>query len=349
MQTFNTTENITEKVIEDILSADKSILADVLSVNQGDLNQIARQKKFDSRRILDLLYLYQNELLLIEIKAVPFYSDIIAQINDYYNELIKLQAQSKLIKTKINKIILVTDAKKEHIATCEGEQIKLIKFDIEEILLKYYLNFRELSVFLKIQPSNRGVTRLYLLKKPLLLFEQGISIEEICRIENKLKNTINNRFAVAELLGLIEKDKREFSLTKLGKKVLAADDFTSDERFSVNQFELISEFVKDNPFYSQITFSIMSVVDTIFILSKAQYPVRYETFQDFFVRSLGKDKTWTKPQAQLTGTYHFANYAEELGFIQKVNNHLFLTPKGIQAILIFQLNRSIKLINARRQ
>lgn len=138
-------------------------------------------------------------------------------------------------------------------------------------------------------------------------------------------------------------------MTKFGKKVLAIDDFTSEEKFGVNQFELISDFVKDNPFYSQITFSIMSVVDTVFILSKAQYPVKYEIFQDFFIRSLGKDRTWVKPQAQLTGTYHFANYAEELGFIQKVNNHLFLTPKGIQAILIFQLNRSIKLINAKRQ
>ena len=94
---------VTEKVIEDILSADKSILADVLSLNQGDLSPIARQKRFDSRRILDLLYLHQNELLLIELKAVPFYSDIIEQINDYHNELLKLQSRSKLIKTKITK------------------------------------------------------------------------------------------------------------------------------------------------------------------------------------------------------------------------------------------------------
>lgn len=48
-------ETVTEKVIEAILSADKSILAGVLSLNQSDLSPIARQKKFDSRRILDLL------------------------------------------------------------------------------------------------------------------------------------------------------------------------------------------------------------------------------------------------------------------------------------------------------
>jgi hypothetical protein len=340
--------SVTEKVIEDILSADKSILASVLSLNQGDLSPIARQKKFDNRRILDLLYLHQNELLLIELKAVPFYSDIIEQINDYQNELTKLQAQSKLIKTKINKIILVTDARKEHFVACEKEEIKLIKFDIEEILFKYYENFRELSAFLKIQPGNWGVTRLYLLKNTLALLNEGVTVNEICKIENKSIKTITNRFAVGSLIGLLEKNKSGYTLSKLGKDVLAQDDFTSEERFNAEQFDLIAEFVKDNPFFSQITFSIMSVVDTVFILSKAEYPIKYNNFQDFFVRSLGKDKTWTKPRAQLTGTYHFANYAEELGFIQKVDNHLFLTPKGIQAILIFQLNRSIKLINARK-
>jgi hypothetical protein len=341
------TSNITEKVIEDIFSTDRSILAAVLSVNQGDLNPIARQKKFESRKILDLLYLYQNELLLIELKAVPFYSDIIKQINDYYNELQNLQSQSKLIKTKINKIILVTAARKEHFVACAKEDIELIKFDIEEVLFRYYQNFRELSAFLKIQPGNWGVTRLYLLKSTLALLNQGVALNDICKAENKSIKTITNRLSVANLIGLLDKNKSEYSLTVLGKELLAKDDFTSEERFNVEQFDLMSEFVKDNPFYSQITFSIMSVVDTVFILSKAEYPIRYEIFQDFFVRSLGKDKTWTKPRAQLTGTYHFANYAEELGFIQKIDNHLFLTPKGIQAILIFQLNRSIKLINAR--
>lgn len=343
MQPFN----VTEKVIEDIFTTDKSLLASVLSVNQSDLSQIARQKKFDNRRILDMLYLFQNELLLIELKAVPFYQDIISQINDYYTELIKLQSQSKLIKTKINKIILVTGASKDNYALCEKENIKLIKIDLEDILTKYYQNFRELSAFLNIQPSNRGVTRLYLIKTTLKLLSRGKSFNEICKIENKSTNTIHNRFAVAGLIGLVKKDKRDYALTSLGKSIIKAEDKISDERFNVKQFELISDFIKENPFFSQITFSIMSVVDTVFILSKAEYPVKYDTFQDFFVRSLGKDKTWTQPQAQLTGTYHFANYAEELGFIQRVENYVFLTPKGIQAILIFQLNRSIKLINAR--
>ena len=345
MQPFN----VTEKVIEDIFTTDKSLLANVLLVNQSDLSQIARQKKFDNRRIMDMLYLYQNELLLIELKAVPFYQDIISQINDYYDELLNLQTQSKLIKTKINKIVLVTDARKEHYTLCEKENIKLIEFDLEDILNQYYQKFKELSAFLKIEPSARGVTRLYLLKSTLNLLDKGYSFDEICKMENNASNTIHNRLAVANLLNLVDKpnkNKRIYSLSHLGKKLVKAENNLSSERFNEVQFELISEFVKENPFYSQITFSIMSVVDTIFILSKAEYPVKYNIFQDFFVRSLGKDKTW-RQRSQLTGTYHFVNYAEELGFIQRVENYLFLTPKGIQAILIFQLNRAIKLINAR--
>src|SRR3989338_960088 len=343
-QSFNTTE----KIIEDIFTSNKSLLANLLLVNSSDLSQIARQKKFDSKRRMDLLYLHKNELVLIDLKAVPFYQDIINQINDYYNELQKLQLQSKLIKGNIIKIVLVTHANKEDRKRCESEKIKLIEFDLEDILSQYYQNFRELSAFLNIEPSARGVTRLYLLKTTLNLLNKGHSFEEICKIENIAHNTIFNRLAVAHLLNLVEKNKKNYTLTAFGKKIIEVENkIVSEERFNQVQFEILSEFVKDNPFFSQITFSIMSVVDTIFILSKSEYPVKYNKFQDFFVRSLGKDKSWKQPQAQLTGTYHFANYAEELGFIQKIKNDLFLTPKGIQAILIFQLNRSIKLINAR--
>jgi len=339
--------NITEKVIEDIFSSDKSILAKTLSVNNSDISFIARQMRFKNEKKMDLLYLHRNELLLIELKAVPFYKGIISQINEYYNELIELQLQSKLIKANINRIILVTSASKDNYLLCQNENIKLIEFKIEDILTQYYNNFKELSAFLKIQPSNRGVTRLYLIKSTLDLLSKKNSFNDICKLQNLTRNTIHNRLAVASLMGLIIKNNKEYEFTDLGKKIIKAEGKIINDRFNADQFELISNFVTENPFFSQITFSILSVVDTVFILSKADYPVKYEYFQDFFVRSLGKDKTWKTSKAKLTGTYHFVNYAEELSFIQRFENFIFLTPKGIKALLIFQMNRAIKLINAR--
>jgi hypothetical protein len=186
------------------------------------------------------------------------------------------------------------------------------------------------------------------MKPTLELLKQDKTFHEICLIENKSRNTIYNRIITACLLGLLEKDKDKYSFTAVGKEFVRDEDAVSSEQFNAKQFSLLSDFVKENLFYSQITFSIISVVDTIFILSKAEYPVKYEVFQDFFVRALGKDKTWKQPLAQKTGVYHFVNYAEELGFIYRVSDSVFITPRGIQAMLIFQLNRSIKLINARR-
>ena len=52
---------LTERVIEDILAADKSILSEVLSVKASDLSLIARQKIVYSGK-LDLLYLYKDEI-----------------------------------------------------------------------------------------------------------------------------------------------------------------------------------------------------------------------------------------------------------------------------------------------
>lgn len=98
---------ISEKVIEDILSADKSILADILSLQPTGLSLVARQKKLPSGR-LDLLYLYENELLLVELKADAFRPETVSQINSYLQDLKALQEQHKLIGADIRKVVLVT-------------------------------------------------------------------------------------------------------------------------------------------------------------------------------------------------------------------------------------------------
>src|ERR1039458_5646162 len=116
---------ISEKVIEDILTADKSILAEILSVNASDLSFIARQKIVNSGK-LDLIYLYKDEIVLIELKAVQFYKKIITQINDYEKDLLELQLQNKLINVKIKKVILVIGAYKKDFTDCVENEIALI-------------------------------------------------------------------------------------------------------------------------------------------------------------------------------------------------------------------------------
>jgi hypothetical protein len=131
--------NISERVIEDIFSVDKSIISEVLNLNYSDLNILARQKTVKSG-IIDLLYLWKDELILIELKAVPFYKEIIEQIDGYYDDLIKLQNENKLIKAPIRKIILVISSKGNQNLLCKEKNIDLLVYNPKTVLSRYYEN-----------------------------------------------------------------------------------------------------------------------------------------------------------------------------------------------------------------
>ena len=295
-----------------------------------------------------MLYLYRDEVLLIELKVVPFYNGIIKQINDYEIDLIELQNQNKLIKAKIKKIIIVTSAKQNDYDQCTKDDIKIIVYKPEDILAKYYENFKELSTFLTIQSGDYGVVRLGLLKTALNHLSQGLSLKEISNLEGKSEKTIRNKISVAQLLNLVSKFKDSFFLTELGSQFVSLGDSLIDDRLNQEQIELLSTFLKENPFYSSITYTIFSLIESVFVLSKNSYPVDKDSVKDYFVKSVGKTETWRANKSKETATYIFSNYACELEFLARVNNEYYITPKGIQAILLLQLNRSIKLIESRK-
>lgn len=148
--------SISEKTIEDILGADKTILSDILGYSSANLSLIARQKILNSGK-LDLLYLYEDTLVLVELKVVPFYSQIVEQINGYHKDLQELQGRNKLIDAPIQKIVLVTSCSSSDIAQCNEESIQVYIYKPEQVLAKYFENFKELSYFLTLQSGDYGV------------------------------------------------------------------------------------------------------------------------------------------------------------------------------------------------
>lgn len=334
--------DVSERVIEDILTADRSILASILKVNYSELSLLARQKIIRSG-IIDLLCIWKDELILIELKAVPFYKEIIEQVNSYHQDVLQLQEQNKIIKTKVRKIVLTTSAKPQHFKACNEQQIELIIYNPKIVLALYYEHFKELSQFLNIQSGDYGMVRLGLLNSTLKHLGKGNDLGKISQLENRSIKTIRNRISVAIHLGLVGKFKNAFFLTEMGEKFNSLND-NIDDRLSDLQKSIIQSFVKGNPFYSPITYSIFSIVETVFVLSKNTYPVPEKLVQDYFVKSVGKSSTWSAQKSKETATYIFSNYAIELDFLAKINSEFFITPSGIQAILLLQLNRSIKLI-----
>lgn len=298
--------SVSEKIIEDILTSDKSILSEVLSLNFSDLSLIARQKIVSSGK-LDMLYLHKDEMLLIELKVVPFYKEVITQINNYEIDLIVLQNQNKLINSSIRKIIVVTGARENDYKVCKENKIDLIVYKPEIILSKYYENFKELSSFLKIQSGDYGVVRLGLIKNTLSYLGEGVSIKEICKLENKSEKTIRNKISVAQLLGLVSKFKQTFFLTDLGNQFVELGEKIVDDRLNQEQIELLSNFIKETPFFSSISYTIFALIETVFVLSKNSYPVSKDAVKDYFVKSVGKTETWRADRARETATYIFSN------------------------------------------
>jgi len=339
---------VSEKTIEDILGSDKTILSEILGFNPSGLSLIARQKVLNSGK-LDLLLMYNDALVLVELKVVPFYPQIIEQINGYYKDLQNLQNQNKLIDAPIQKIILVTSCSPADIKQCEHEAIRIYSYKPEQVLAKYFENFKELSYFLTLQSGDYGVVRLGLLCTTLKLLGDGKTQSQVSALEGKSIKTIKNRLSVAMLLGLVSKYRGEYFLTELGESFVKAGDPNVTDRLSDEQSNMLSDFVKESPFYSQITYTILSFLETVFILAKSSYPVDKNDAEHFFVKAVGKEQTWRTQKARSTATYIFSNYACELQFLAMIGDKLYITPKGVQAILLLQLNRSIKLIESQKQ
>lgn len=337
------TNLVSERTIEDILGADKGILAELLDCNFANLSIISRQKIVSSGR-LDLLCLYENELWLIELKVVPFYDDIIPQINNYETDLLALQAQHKLINAPIKKIILITGANENDLRKCSTHNVFSFIYDPRQVLDKYFENFRERTAFINIQSGDYGVVRLGLLCTSLKLLSQGKSIEDIAMLEGKSTKTIRNRFSIAEQLGLIQHAKNQFFLTDLGNSFVESGDEFPENQLNDNQQALLTSFVIESPFFSSATYTILSFVETVFTLAKSKYPVDIDDAKDYFVKTVGKESTWKSSKSRNTATYIFSNYACDLQLMTKIANEFYITPKGIRAILLLQLNRSIKLI-----
>lgn len=337
--------SLSEKTIEDILSSDRTILSDILRLNANELSLVARQKTLPSG-ILDLLYLHRNELLLIELKVVPFYSGIISQINGYFDDLVLLQRNNRMINADIKKIVLVTGCSRELLEKCSATGINVLIYYPESVLGKFYENFKELTQFFKLRAGDFGVVRLALLNKTLTLLNEGMSLIEIGEVEKRSIKTLKNRFSVASLVNLVVKFKGRYYLTDLGNEFINSTIAGYEDRLSETQSELLSRFVMENPFYSSITYAIFTLIESIFYLSRSTYPVPFDDVVKHFVQSVGKESTWRTDKARITATYIFSNYAIELGFISKVNNGFYVNPMGVRAILILQLKRSIRLIES---
>lgn len=337
---------IRETQIEDILVTTPYITKKILNLDD-DPKLVGRQMILPSGR-LDMLYAYQNNFLLIELKIVSFQKKFINQVLDYKNDLVEFQNIGKLFKGEIIPCLLLPKIDYKNKKIIENEGIKCFEYSPEEVL-KYFYNekLRPITSFVEIKPIDIGIWNIHLINSFIYNLLQTNSIQELRNLYNGSQKTLYNKIKFANELNLINwtPNGDYIELSKLGKKYVNAKDVESTDRLSEEQVTLIKKHVVQNPYASSVILGIASLVESIFALSKNTYPVPITLLQEYFTYHSGKIYDWQTDKAKFHGSKMYSNYAVNLGLVGKTDNHIYLTPEGFKFVIQMQLHKSLKLMD----
>ena len=193
---------IREKQIEDILVSSPSLMQKTFGLDE-EPRLIGRQIIIPSGR-LDMLYTYQKDLFLIELKVASFQKRFIKQVLDYKNDLLLFQKQGKLINGDIVPFLLMPQTSNSNRAEIEAKGIILQEYNPEEILNFFYSErLRPITTFSELKPVDVGIWNIHLINKFIYRLSETNSISELRSIVGGSPKTLYNKIRFADELGLL--------------------------------------------------------------------------------------------------------------------------------------------------
>lgn len=336
---------IRETQIEDILISSPTLAKEILGLDE-EPRLIGRQIIVPSGR-LDMLYAYQKDLYLIELKVAAFQKKFIQQVLDYKKDLHLYQQQGKLVAGNIQPFLLLPKITESNRKIAEGEGIICEEFNPEKVLNYFYSEkLRPITSFVDIKPIDIGIWNIHLIHKFIYKIIFTNSINELQKEVDGSNKTLYNKIRFANELGLINwvPNNDHISLSRLGHEYVEAKDEYFENTLSDQQAKLLKEYVMENPYSSSVVLGIASMVESIFALSKNTYPVPLNYLEEYFTYYSGKIYDWQTQKAKRHGAKMYSNYAIDLGLIAKTDASVFLTPEGFKFVVQMQLHKSLKLI-----
>jgi hypothetical protein len=337
---------IRETQIEDILISSPVLMKKTLKLDE-EPRLIGRQIIVPSGR-LDMLYAYQKDLFLIELKVVAFQKKFIQQVLAYKIDLQQFQRQGKLIQGDIRSFLLLPEINQVNKKNAEEAGVICEEYDPEVILDYFYSEkLRPITSFVENKPIDIGIWNIHLVNKFIYLLNNTNSVKELQKIVNDSPKTLYNKIKFANELGLLNWSPRDdcVSLSEIGKQYVAAKDIFYEKTLSDEQAKILKKHVIENPYGSSVILGIASMVECVFSLSKTSYPVSLAQLEYFFTAYSGKIYDWQTEKAQKYGAKMYSNYAVDLGLMAKSDNNVYLTPDGFKFVIQLQLHKSLKLMD----
>jgi hypothetical protein len=337
---------IRETQIEDILISSPALMKETLRLEE-EPRLIGRQIIVPSGR-LDMLYAYQKDLFLIELKVATFQNKFVQQVLNYRNDLQLFQKPGKLIQGYIQPFLLLPEISISNKRIAETKGVLCEEYNPETVLKYFYSEkLRPITSFVENKPIDIGIWNIHLINKFIYFVEKINSIKELQTEVGGSPKSLYNKIKFASELGLlIWNSKNDYvALSELGKKyVFTKDDYFKDT-LSEEQAKLLRNQVVENPYISSVILGIASMVECVFALSKTSYPVALSQLENYFTIYSGKTYDWQTEKAQQHGAKMYSNYAIDLGLMAKTNNNVYLTPDGFKFVVQLQLHKSLKLMN----
>jgi len=338
---------VRESQVEDVLATYPDIAKDILGVSE-ELTLLGRQKVLPSGQKIDLLFVADSRLKLVELKVEKCVSNFIYQVRDYRTELIELQNDNKLVAGDIDAFLLSPEIDQEQSDLCESEGIIPLEYLPQDVLDAFFARLRNFANFITLKPADHGLWHLNLSNRLLYALTEKMSKNELSVITALSVSTVSSYLRLVSDLNLVEiTDDKKYRLSDLGKKYVWGKDTKAPIEFiSDEQAKTLQDFIIKDPFASRTTFGIYTIVEVIFTLSKNTHPVPLNIVMDYFRKSSGKYFEWSTDKTIADGTKMYSNYATELGLIGRVGDKFYIAPDGIRFVLLLQLHKSIKMVDA---
>lgn len=337
---------IRESQIEDVLVSAPVLTRNILNLSE-EPRLLARQMILPSGR-LDLLYIYQTNLLLIELKVVPLQQKFIKQVSDYRNDLTVFQTNGKLVQGNIQTFLVCPTVSANLKTQALNQNINCVEYSPEDVLKFFYTNLKPIASLAEKKPIDIGIWNLHLIHEFIYYLEQTNSVKELQDLIGGSTKTLYNKIKFANELRLIDwkPNKDEISLSELGSEYVEKKDFAFPSRLSDEQADLLKSFVMKNPYESPVILGIASIVESVFALAKNTYPVPVEQLIEYFTYHSGKHFDWQTEKARFNGAKMYSNYATDLGLLGKSGETIFLTPEGFRFTIQMQLHKSLRLMES---
>lgn len=337
---------IRENQIEDILVGSPSLMQSIMGLEE-EPRLIGRQIIVPSGR-LDMLYTYQQDLYLIELKVATFQKRFIKQVLDYKNDLLCFQKQGKLVQGYIQPFLMLPKISNSGKSEIESNGVLIQEYDPEKVLEFFYNEkLRPITFFSEYKPIDIGIWSIPLINKFIYFLKRTNSIKDLLAIVGGSSKTLYNKIKFSNELGLVNwvKNGDYIALTKLGERYVSAKDEFYEESLSDEQINILKEHIMQNPYESAVILGIATVVECVFTLSKTLYPVPISQLEEHFTIYSGKIYDWQTQKAKSNGAKMYSNYAIDLGLMAKNDKNVYLTPEGLKFVVQMQLHKSLKLID----